>query len=235
MIPIIFFVNYIVPAVVLVCSSFLGYLSIRKWLLEPYNHEHIFYWGISFVIMSLAALNTLCCGAFGFGIKNSMAMHVWVAIALWFQLFAIASVKNISQHSLKKLRLGMWIIFLTAATTVSIIVTSASCYHNTCYGLLGLQIIDSPLLDMIFEVFYGIATLSVVIYLMPIRNIRFAYFSLYGAFVLLLMSRLTSIINIAVCDFSNTYLIFGEWALVIFAMFFMVSSVYNLVMCNEGH
>lgn len=229
----VLFVNYIVPSFIVLCSIFLGYLSIRKWLAEPYNHEQIFYWGISFIIVSLAALNALCCAIFGFGIKNSTAMHVWVAIAIWFQLFAIASVRNTTQHDRKKLRLAMWLLFLFAATVISVVVTSTSCAKETCNGLLSLQTVPISALDLAFELLYGTAILIIIAYLKPIRNIRHAYFCLYNAFTLFLIGRLANIINLKVCSMSNTYLIYSEWLLVVAGMFFLVSAVYNLITYNK--
>lgn len=225
-------INYLIPLLIVACSGFLGYVSIKKWLSEAYNHEQIFYWGVSFIILGLMALNSLSCVIFNFGIKNSVAMHIWVAIAMWFQIFAIASVKNTAQTERKKLRLIMWALFFVVATILSIVTSGFIHEKEMCACLASLQIIDSGPIDIIFESLYAATAFAIIIYLTPIKNICFAYFSMYCAFSIFFMSRITNVINTIVYGFSNSILTSVEWSLVTLTLISLTSAVYTLVMCD---
>lgn len=228
------FVNYLVPAFIVICSMFIGTASIKKWLSEPNNHEQIFYWGISFIIIGLAFANLLSCAVFDVGIKNCFVIRLWIVTAIWFQLFAIASIKTVTEQTRKKLRLVMWSSFIIILTTASLLATT-SLEANQCAstGLLGVKLSEPVKAGLVFDLFYLVLTRAIISYLTPIRNFRYAYFSLYSAFVLFLMSRLTSIINTLVCDFNNVHLVYGEWALILAAFIYLVLSVYNLVIYNK--
>lgn len=221
--------NCMTPLLIVVCSIFLSYTSLRRWLAEPYNHEQIFYWGISFAIIAFTFLNALLSLYTTIGIRNSLVMHVWIGIALWFQLFAIASVKNNQQTERKKLRLCMWVIFLIGVTALIVLATGRDEYQVLPMGLFEMQIIADRTLDLVFEWVYAAASLCILLYLAPIRNILYSYFSIYLAFLILLVSRLVNTLNIVIFCSCNFCLMMMEWALVIIAFCYLVVSVYRLI------
>ncbi len=222
----------ITPLLIVACSTFLSYVSLRRWLKEPYNHEQIFYWGISFAIIAFTFTNALISLYTAAGIKNSLVMHIWIGLALWFQLFAIAAVRDNRPLERKKLRLSMWSAFFIILTVLVVLATGEKEYSTLPMGIFEMQILSNRPLDVFFELLYAAAALGILVYLMPIRNILYSYFSMYLAFLILLASRIINILNIVVFNFSNFYTMVTEWVLVVIAFVYLTVSVYRLI--NES-
>lgn len=223
----------ITPLLIVVCSTFLSYVSLRRWLKEPYNHEQIFYWGISFAIIAFTFTNALISLYTTMGIENSLVMHIWIGLALWFQLFAIAAVRDNQPLERKKLRLVMWAAFFAVITVLVVLATGDKEYSTLPMGIFEMQILPNQTLDLFFELLYTAAAFSILVYLMPVRNILYSYFSMYLAFLVLLVSRIINILNIVVFNFSNFCAIMTEWILVIIAFVYLTVSVYRLINENK--
>ncbi len=219
----------VMPLFVIVCSSFLSFISLRRWLKEPYNHEQIFYWGISFAIIAFTFTNALVSLYTPIGIKNNLVMHIWISMALWFQLFAIAAVRDNQPLERKKLRLFMWSVFFVIITILVVLVTGEKEYSMLPIGIFEMQILSNKALDLFFELLYVGAIFGILTYLVPIRNILYSYFLLYLAFLILLVSRIINVFNIFVFNFGNFYAILTEWLLVIVAFIYLVISAYRLI------
>lgn len=223
----------ITPLLIVVCSTFLSYVSLRRWLKEPYNHEQIFYWGISFAIIAFTFTNALISLYTTMGIENSLVMHIWIGLALWFQLFAIAAVRDNQPPERKKLRLIMWSAFFIVITMLVILAIGEKEYATLPIGIFEMQILSNQALDLFFELLYTAAILSILMYLMPIRNILYSYFSLYLAFLILLVSRIINILNIVVFKFNNFCIVITEWVLIVLAFIYLTVSVYRLINENK--
>jgi hypothetical protein len=221
-------INAITILTFIFTCSYLAYSSIQKWLLERYNHEDIFFWGLSFLLMALVFL------LYGINIIYqipgvSYTIHLLSIFAIVFQMYSVVlnTIGCDNRHNCvvcmkKKIRLIKWIILIPIMTLTPIIVFNSAMAMNvsSVIGPVYRPAMGTMSFDITIEVIHAIVALTTFYY---IPNKDVLVYLKYGFFIFV-FSGSVRIVNIFAFSCTNEVLLQIEWAAAVVSILLMLTA-----------
>lgn len=222
-----------------VISFLIGFLALKKYLSYSKNYEHILYWGMSFIAISVTFAIILIEPLVIYRSRQNMAyvMHVTLEIAYILQLYAVTystyscykyDTDLCIHHKVcrkKAMRISFWTISAIVLTVGQLLYIPNG--NAGSYGIVGLQIIGIFPLDMFCELVH-IATLSAIAFIL--WNYRRFNIYLYFSYAMLAISDIIKIFNIMDFGYGNTNMQQIEWGLTVGAMVIMFLEIEKVIL-----
>jgi len=202
-------IGIITSLVFIICCVYIGIPSILSWKKAKENHEFIFNFGVSFIILAFTFVIYFT-SEFTDMSSFVLTIHLLDTFVFFKQLQAIEYIMrkcDIGKNS-KKLRIGTNMV-----TFIFILMFGCSLYgyglDGSHIGMQGLQIIGYLPLDILFEVCHTLIAFYIFYRLTNYNG--FIYLKI--GFLFVAMSEIFQLLNIIMYNYNMALLYIFEWIL----------------------
>lgn len=230
--------------IVLVVSIYLCSISIKTYISHSENHEHILFWGVSFLVLSVSSALGIGWHFFnteGYYIIAAQLVHYLHSAAFILQLYAISYVTNfynkynpiqrIRLKDVKKRKTIRTVLLFFTILIIGVIyvlsLTSDLSQVITPPTFAGLTVNGIEEIDIAYEFIHLV--IAIGISLLLVKYIKYKIY-LSFAFTLSALSHIMQVINFSACTkVINTHLFDIERAIFSAGFIIMLSEVIKLI------
>jgi len=223
--------SMITSIIFIVCCVSIGIPSILSWKKADENHEFIFNFGVSFLVLGFTFIIYLTSEFIDIS-SFVVTIHLLDTFVFLKQLQAIEYIMrncNVSKNS-KMLRLSTNMIMF-----IFILLFGCGLYgyglDGSHIGMKGLQVIGYLPLDILFESCHAI--ISFYIFYRLINYNGFSYLKI--GFLFIAVSEIFQLLNIILYGYSTNILYISEWILANAGILLMFISTYLVLRKSDNN